>query len=53
MGALDAYNRRFGRSAVVPGSAGFTLRHEWLTKFDMRSPRYTTKVDEVPVEMAA
>ncbi len=53
MGALDACNRRFGRGAVVPGSAGFAPKRVWSTKFDMRSPRYTTRVDEVPVVMAA
>ncbi len=53
MGALDTCNRRFGRGAVVPGSAGFAPKREWSTKFDMRSPRYTTRVDEVPVVMAA
>ena len=53
MDALDACNRRFGRGAVGPGSAGFAPTREWSTKFDMRSPRYTTRVDEVPVVMAA
>jgi DNA polymerase V len=53
MGALDACNRRFGRGAVVPGSAGFAPRREWSTKFEMRSPRYTTRVDELPVVAAA
>jgi hypothetical protein len=48
MGALDACNRRFGRGAVVPGSAGFAPKREWSTKFDMRSPRYTTRIDELP-----
>ncbi|KQP42581.1 DNA polymerase [Methylobacterium sp. Leaf104] len=53
MAALDACNRRFGRGAVVPGAAGFAPRREWSTKFEMRSPRYTTRVDEVPVVAAA
>lgn len=53
MGALDACNRQFGRAAVVPGSTGFAPKREWSTKFDMRSPRYTTRVDELPVVMAA
>ncbi len=53
MGAPDACNRRFGRGAVVPGSAGFAPKREWSTKFERRSPRYTTRVDEVPVVMAA
>jgi DNA polymerase V len=53
MAALDACNRRFGRGAVVPGAAGFAPRRDWSTKFEMRSPRYTTRVDEVPVVAAA
>ncbi|NEU14489.1 Y-family DNA polymerase [Methylobacterium sp. BTF04] len=53
MEALDACNRRFGRGAVVPGAAGFAPKREWSTKFEMRSPRYTTRVDELPVVRAA
>ena len=53
MEALDACNRRFGRGAVVPGAAGFAPKREWSTKFEMRSPRYTTRVDELPVVAAA
>ena len=51
--ALDACNRRWGRGAVVPASAGFAPRRTWSTKFEMRSPRYTTRVDELPVVRAA
>ncbi|MCJ2035568.1 Y-family DNA polymerase [Methylobacterium sp. J-068] len=53
MEALDACNHRFGRGAVVPGAAGFAPNHEWSTKFEMRSPRYTTRIDELPVVRAA
>ncbi|MCJ2046387.1 Y-family DNA polymerase [Methylobacterium sp. J-078] len=53
MAALDACNRRFGRGVVVPGAAGFAPRREWSTKFEMRSPRYTTRLDEVPIVAAA
>ncbi|TXM70737.1 Y-family DNA polymerase [Methylobacterium sp. WL120] len=53
MQAMDACNRRFGRGAVVPGAAGFAPRRAWSTKFEMRSPRYTTRVDELPVVAAA
>ena len=53
MQALDACNRRFGRGAVVPGTAGFAPKRAWSTKFEMRSPRYTTRVDELPVVLAA
>ena len=53
MAALDACNRRFGRGTVVPGAAGFAPRRAWSTKFEMRSPRYTTRLDELPVIRAA
>ncbi|GJE74946.1 hypothetical protein BGCPKDLD_1520 [Methylorubrum suomiense] len=53
MAALDASNGRFGRGAVVPASAGFAPRRDWSTKFEMRSPRYTTRLDELPVIAAA
>ena len=53
MEALDACNRRFGRGAVVPGAAGFAPTREWSTKFEMRSPRYTTRLDELPVVATA
>ena len=53
MEALDACNRRFGRGTVVPGAAGFAPKREWSTKFEMRSPRYTTRLDELPVIAAA
>lgn len=49
MEALDACNRRFGRGIVVPASAGLPQARKWSTKFEMRSPRYTTRVDEIPV----
>ena len=53
MAAIDACNRRFGRGAVAPGAAGFASCRGWSTKFDMRSPRYTTRIDELPVVRAA
>ena len=49
----DACNRRWGRGAVVPGAAGSVQRRKWSTKFEMLSPRYTTRVEELPVETAA
>jgi DNA polymerase V len=53
MDAMDACNRRWGRGAVVPANAGLVERRTWSTKFEMRSPRYTTQVDELPVVAAA
>ena len=52
MTALDACNRRWGRGAVVPANSGFVARRSWSTKFEMRSPRYTTRISEVPVVRA-
>jgi len=50
MEALDACNAKHGRGAVFPAAAGIARqRKAWITKFDMRSPRYTTRIDEVPV----
>jgi DNA polymerase V len=52
MAAIDACNLRFGRGAIVPAAAGFALQREWSTKFEHRSPRYTTRLDEIPVVAA-
>ena len=53
MAAMDACNRRFGRGAVAPGAAGFAPARTWSPKFEMRSPRYTTRLAELPVIAAA
>ena len=53
MAAMDTCNRRFGRGAVAPGAAGLALARTWSTKFEMRSPRYTTRLSELPVIAAA
>ncbi|CAM2789673.1 Protein UmuC [Methylobacterium mesophilicum] len=37
---------------VVPAAAGFAPTRGWFTKFEMRSPRYTTRLDEIPVVAA-
>ncbi|MGO4677113.1 Y-family DNA polymerase [Bosea sp. 2YAB26] len=50
MEALDACNKKLGRGAVFPAAAGIARQQKaWVTKFDMRSPRYTTRLEEVPV----
>ncbi len=46
MTAIDAVNAKFGCGAIAPAAAG--IRRDWQTKFDMRSPRYTTRVAELP-----
>lgn len=50
MEALDACNRKLGRGVVFPAAAGIARQQKaWVTKFEMRSPRYTTRLEEVPV----
>ena len=56
MSAMDALNNRFGRDSVRLGttaaaSSGAELR-VWATKQERRSPRYTTRWDEMPVVRA-
>ncbi|GJD60232.1 Protein UmuC [Methylobacterium frigidaeris] len=53
MAAMDACNSRFGRGAVVPARAGLVEKRSWSTKFEMRSPRFTTRLSEVPMVSAA
>ncbi|TNC66419.1 Y-family DNA polymerase [Rubellimicrobium roseum] len=50
MGALDAVNARWGRGTLVPASTGLT--RAWATRFEHRSPRYTTQLDELPLARA-
>jgi DNA polymerase V len=52
MAAMDACNTRWGRGAVVPARAGPVSKRDWNTKFEMRTPRYTTQVSELPVAYA-
>ncbi len=47
MSALDRCNERWGRGTVVLAAEGFAKARTWSTKFEMRSPRYTTHIDEV------
>ena len=51
--ALDACNRRFGRGAVVTAASGMPAQRRWSTRFDLRSPRYTTRAEEVMAVKAA
>jgi DNA polymerase V len=45
MTAVDALNSRFGAGTVRCAAAG--LRQEWRTRVKQRSPRYTTRWDEL------
>ena len=53
MRALDGLNQRFGRDSVRIGSAALVSNgaevRVWSTKQERRSPRYTTRWDEIKV----
>lgn len=51
MAAIDSVNGKFGRGALVPAASGIG-RREWVAKFEKRSPRYTTRIDELPIVMS-
>lgn len=48
MAAMDEANRRWGRATVVPAAVGIASKSAFTTKFERRSPRYTTRWDELP-----
>jgi len=47
MSVIDRLNRKFGRDCVRYGV--FPEQGKWKTRFNKRSPRYTTKWDEILV----
>lgn len=47
MAAMDTINREFGRDTVRSGAIGVAQR--WAMRSANRSPRYTTRWDELPV----
>jgi DNA polymerase V len=53
MGALDELNRRFGRGAVSVASAMQRSRDVgYVARQERRSPRYTTRLQEIPTARA-
>jgi len=46
MGRIDQVNQRFGRETVQCGL--FNSDGKWRSRLTMRSPRYTTRWDELP-----
>ncbi|MET0210042.1 MAG: DUF4113 domain-containing protein, partial [Burkholderiaceae bacterium] len=56
MDAMDVLNRRFGRDAVRVGSTTLASHdaevRAWATKQERRSPRFTTRWDEMPIVKA-
>ncbi len=53
MATMDELNRRFGRSSVHIGSASTTAHdtdeRSWAARQERRSPRFTTRWDEMPM----
>ena len=47
MAALDHVNDRFGKKTMVIASEG--MRRPWQLRADHRSPRYTTRMSDLPV----
>ncbi len=47
MSALDELNDRFGKKTMVLASEG--VRRAWQLRSDHRSPRYTTRLSDLPV----
>jgi DNA polymerase V len=45
MATMDAVNTRFGRGTVALAAG---IKKPWATKFEQRSPCYTTQLDEAP-----
>lgn len=53
MTALDRINRRHGRGTVTLGSSGTgSPARNWIMKQERRTPRYTTRIDEIAVAKA-
>ena len=50
MRAMDAINGRFGRDTIFPAAAG--VARAWRQRPALLSPRYTTRLAEVPVVRA-
>lgn len=46
MATMDAVNRQFGKGVLRTGASGTTRR--WAMRANNRSPRYTTRWDELP-----
>lgn len=53
MTAMDTLNRRYGRGTVTIGSAGTgDMPRNWAMKQERRTPRYTTRIQEIPIGKA-
>jgi DNA polymerase V len=47
MAAMDEVNARYGRHTVFPAAMG--IQRPWKQRAEHRSPRYTTRLSELPV----
>ncbi|WP_251961103.1 DUF4113 domain-containing protein [Salinibacter ruber] len=52
MEAVDRINQAHGKETIGLAAAGFPGEREWAMKRQKRSPRYTTRWDELPVAFA-
>lgn len=50
MAAMDRLNARYGRHTVFPAAMG--IERPWKLKAEHHSPRYTTRISDVPVVRA-
>ena len=50
MAVVDEINKRYGKGTLQVAAAG--LRPRWRQRCEQRSPRYTTRWDELPVAIA-
>jgi hypothetical protein len=46
VGAMASCHAHFGRGSIVPAPASLAPQRRPWTTFEMRTPRYTTQVDE-------
>ena len=47
MRAMDEVNAKYGRHTVFPAAMG--IRRSWRQRAEHRSPRYTTRLSDLPV----
>src|SRR4051794_35541091 len=50
MAAIDGLNARYGRHAIFPAAMG--IERPWKLRAEHHSPRYTTRLDDLPTVQA-
>jgi len=48
MNAVDSINRELGKSGITLAASGLNARKPWMMKQARRSPRYTTRWEDLP-----